>query len=130
MDLPLYVLNCTTSGNAGMKEGDRELIACDDICAVAAYQSKMLRERARPLRMSAEEKDLTKLEAELQELEIRKFQLDADDAEITNWRVQLSKCMGKLNKMHYLDHDGESRSPSPPPTSPYHSVLCRTAHAT
>ena len=42
----------------------------------------MLRERAWPLRDSAEERDLTKLEAELQELEIRKFQLDADYAEI------------------------------------------------
>ena len=77
-DLPLFVLHCTTSGDTGM-------IACDAFCAVAAQWRKMLRERARPLRVPAEEEDQSKLEAELQELEIRKFQLDADNAEIDSW---------------------------------------------
>ena len=90
--LPLSVLHGIPSGNAGMKEGDGELIAYDAFCAVAAYWSKMLMERARTLRESAEEIDLTKLEAELQELEIRKFQLGAYNAEIDNWSDQLKKC--------------------------------------
>ena len=110
-DLLLKVLHCTTSGYAGMREGHRKLIACDAFCAVAVYRSKMLRERARPLGEFAEEGYLSKLEAELQELEIKKFQLDAENAEIQDWIAQLSKCKRKLITMRHLralNRDGES----------------------
>ena len=112
-----------------MKEGDRELIACDALCVVVAYRSKMLRERARLLRESAEEQDLSKLEAELRELEIRKFQLDADNAEIDTWNNQLTNCTGRLNfmqKHHHLHHEGESQPRPPPPTSPCNPDLHST----
>ena len=128
--LPLYVLLGTISDNAGMKEGDRELISCDAFCAVAAYRSKMLRERACPLRESAEKKYVSQLEAELQELEIKKFQLDADNAEISDWIAQLWKCRSKLSKMrhlHALNRDGESQPLLPTPTTPCHPALYRTA---
>ena len=123
--LPLYVLYGNNSGYTGMKEGDRELIACDAFCAVAAYRSMMLRERARPLRESAEEGYLAKLETELQELEIRKFQLDANNAEIDDWNDQLSNCRRQLNAMHHLDYDGESKLQPPTPT--LHATLPCTA---
>ena len=103
-----------------MKAGDRELIACD---AVAAYRSKMLRERARPLRESAGERDLTKLVAELQEVEIKKFQLDADNAEISDWNKQLTKCNIKLRTMRHLHRDGEPLPPDHLLTMPPCDVL-------
>ena len=101
-----------------MEEGDREMMSCDAFCAVAASQSKMLRQRARPLRESAEGKYLSKLEAELQELEIKKFQLDADNAEITDWITQLCNCTNKLFTMSHLHRDGESQPPPPPTMLP------------
>ena len=124
--LPLHVLLGTTSENTGMKEGDRELISCDAFCAVAAYRSKMLRERACPLRESAEKKDVSQLEAELQGLEIKKFQLHTDNAEINDWITQLCMCRSKLHKMRHLralNHDGESQPLLPTPTTPCHPAL-------
>ena len=67
----------------------------------------MSKQGLRQLREPAEGGDRAKLEAELQELEVRMRHLNAADAEIADWDAQLSRTGGTVPSLH-LHGDGES----------------------